>query len=373
MRSGCLLGFSVRWTTSGWQVSSHGRVRSSRGVISYGNWSGAYRVVRIAGKQFYVHRLVAAAFLEQPSGTGPWQVNHIDGNSCNNCARNLQYATPSENVKHSFITSPERGVRQGKPVLWREHGAASWNACSSHVQAASMLGVCRYCVSKCCRGIRKVCIGNRTAYEFKCAAFKEPPCKDDEIWKVAHYPGRADALANIWVSSHGRIFFNSRQEGRLTRGTRTANGYYRVCAQQHTLLVHRLVAATFLGQPTSLSLHVNHKDRDPGNNRLNNLEYATPSENALHALRHTRTEDMERTGIAILAKLAASSEEWTRFKSVKAAIDRTGVSRATVMKMCRNEHVSGDSSWEFKFADAAIDGEEWRAVVLAGARTPKII
>ena len=48
--------------------------------------------------------------------------------------------------------------------------------------------------------------------------------------------------------------------------------------------VHIVVARAFLGVPIG-KFEVNHKDGDPTNNRLDNLEYSTPKENSLHARR----------------------------------------------------------------------------------------
>ncbi len=49
----------------------------------------------------YVSRIVAASFLGAPP-THMHQVNHKDGNVQNNNIDNLEWVTPSENMKHSY-------------------------------------------------------------------------------------------------------------------------------------------------------------------------------------------------------------------------------------------------------------------------------
>ena len=49
-----------------------------------------------------VHQLVAAAFL--PSCPDGCQINHKDGTKKNNAASNLEYVTPSQNIRHAYLT-----------------------------------------------------------------------------------------------------------------------------------------------------------------------------------------------------------------------------------------------------------------------------
>lgn len=53
-------------------------------------------------KHFYVHRLVAATFLENPENLA--EVNHIDGNKQNNNVSNLEWCSRRDNALHAART-----------------------------------------------------------------------------------------------------------------------------------------------------------------------------------------------------------------------------------------------------------------------------
>jgi hypothetical protein len=59
---------------------------------------------------YFVHRLVAMAFIERPEGKNI--VNHIDGNPANNSATNLEWCTQQENIIHANAT----GLCRRSPV-----------------------------------------------------------------------------------------------------------------------------------------------------------------------------------------------------------------------------------------------------------------
>lgn len=93
---------------------------------------------------FYIHRLVAEAFI--PKVRGKEFINHIDGDPLNNKVNNLEWCTPSENNlhatrtglrKHGFkvkLTNRDNGEtfifptqQEASIFLGRNHGYVGWN------------------------------------------------------------------------------------------------------------------------------------------------------------------------------------------------------------------------------------------------------
>lgn len=74
-----------------------------RCVINYNkkiNGAGYYSVCFGDGKTFMVHRIIAQLFVLNKNNYS--QVNHKDGNKLNNKSSNLEWVTPSQNIKHAL-------------------------------------------------------------------------------------------------------------------------------------------------------------------------------------------------------------------------------------------------------------------------------
>jgi len=106
----------------------------------------------------------------------------------------------------------------------------------------------------------------------------------EEIWKdIEGYPG-------YQVSNMGRVkslVKAYRREEIILKGTANSTGYtlvqlYPEPCKRKSLLVHRLVMMTFQPNPAMEQLHVNHKDLNPRNNKMSNLEWVTEKENSEH-------------------------------------------------------------------------------------------
>ena len=86
------------------------------------------------------------------------------------------------------------------------------------------------------------------------------------------------------ISNFG--FVKNSTTGLILSSTVTRQGYHRLSIWEgkkpRTVAVHRLVAEMFLEQPTGCEI-VNHIDGNPGNNRVDNLEWVTISANVQHA------------------------------------------------------------------------------------------
>ena len=109
----------------------------------------------------------------------------------------------------------------------------------------------------------------------------------NEIWKdIPNYEGIYQVSSMGEIRSCDRIDGRGHNiKGKILVQAPDKKGYKRISLFKdgiyHKLLVHRIVACSFLGE--NKNLDINHKDGNTSNNILSNLEWCTRSENLRHS------------------------------------------------------------------------------------------
>lgn len=170
-------------------------------------------------------------------------------------------------------------------------------------------------------------------------------------WKdISGYDGYYEVSSTGKVRSKDRIILDKNSKsvyikGRLMKQSKNTQGYLVVnLRKNHTsnvALIHRLVANAFIDNPDSLPT-INHKDGDKLNNRIENLEWVTYTDNNIHALklglrnpRGCKVVQFDDRGNVV-----------SIFKSVSEASRETGIGRG-VISHCINgrTHSAGRYIW----------------------------
>lgn len=100
MRSALLFDGTMRVTESGGVYRiNNGHERPAKLSLSPEGYLRTSHSENGQTKILYVHRLVAAAFIENPNNHPV--VNHLDGIKTNNNATNLEWCTVEENARHA--------------------------------------------------------------------------------------------------------------------------------------------------------------------------------------------------------------------------------------------------------------------------------
>lgn len=171
-----------------------------------------------------------------------------------------------------------------------------------------------------------------------------------EIWKdIKGYEslyqisntGKIKSLQRYVCSKNG-----SKQliKEKIRKTSITTAGYeYVVLAnkgENKTLLVHRLVAETFLPNPFNLKC-VNHKDENKHNNNVSNLEWCNYEYNNTYKDIHLRRNKDNTTRKVIQYDL--DMNEIKRWDSIIEAANNFNTHSSNIMKCCIGErnHVNG--------------------------------
>ena len=133
--------------------------------------------------------------------------------------------------------------------------------------------------------------------------------------------------------------FEVTYKGRIRKQVPNENGYSIVMVKNggksRALKVHRLVAQAFIPNPDNLPI-INHKDENPSNNHVENLEWCDNKYNSDYGTARVRTNAWIRENInKKIGKFDKDGNLLATFESIDAAAKELGTSCSSISE-CAN-------------------------------------
>lgn len=169
-----------------------------------------------------------------------------------------------------------------------------------------------------------------------------------EIWKdIQGFEGE------YMVSNLGNVMSLVGKKPRILKRRPNKRGYLRVSLHAHNdALIHRLVAQAFIPNPDNLPF-INHKDEQPSNNCVDNLEWCSHKYN----INYGTCQERARTAQSIAhpqichpstSKKVICVETGIVYGSIKEAARQTGLWYTSIGAVCNGKRITaGGYHWKF--------------------------
>jgi hypothetical protein len=295
--------------------------------------------IRLTNKNLHIY--MAIVFL--PNDDNKEFVNHRNRIRHDNRLKNLEWVTHSENMEHARDTQhlmKDQKIPTGTPIfqldIKTKETIKTWK---SIILASTKLKLDYRSIQKCCNRNFHSNSNHHTSNGYVWIYSK---CydKEGEIW--IKYP-----KSRTMVSNYGRF-----KTSKITFGCNHC-GYKKIRISGKTIFAHIAVATLFIknDDPINKSM-VNHIDANKLNNKVENLEWVTPSENSRHAskmlLLHNKPV-IQKTLNGDIIKI---------FDSGRLASEETGI-QFTVIKHCSRGYGQNDECiftaggyvWDYLYED----------------------
>lgn len=165
-----------------------------------------------------------------------------------------------------------------------------------------------------------------------------------EIWKeIENYP-------NYQISNLGRVKSFWYGKEKILKNCKDRGGYLQVllCKEgkiKH-YLIHRLVAQAFIPNPNNLP-QVNHKDENPKNNCVENLEWCDSSYNVNFGTRNERMTQRKQKPILQFTKQGEFVKKWDSATQVERVL---GFKQSNISICCKGKYkFMYDFKWRYYY------------------------
>ncbi len=267
-----------------YMVSNKGRVKNKimNSLMGQSKNGDGYMRIILDSKQYYVHVLVAKAFIANPENK--LSIDHIDKIRDNNVVKNLRWSTSSEQKKNQ----KKRDIQKTSKIQRIDPKSDEILEIYDNIyiaikyiidQKLSQMEFQSSIMANIGESVRANKIGRiKTSYGYLWKYEEEHIEK--EIWKSLKtiYPDSKD----IQISNYGRI---KKASGEIGVGS-DQNGYklMRIPKTDNSKYVHTIVAMLFVKNPNiKLYDQINHINGIKTDNRALNLEWCTNTQNCQHA------------------------------------------------------------------------------------------
>jgi hypothetical protein len=253
----------------GYEITKDGRVWSKKknDFIATSVTNG-YRTANIRKKTYTLSRLVAETFIPNPENKP--LVNHINGDKLDDRVENLRWVTKKENsaAHNKEISHPKR-------VIQKDMDGNEIARFDSLKEAADSLGMSPSSISKAVLKVNSSAGGYIWDYE-------ETENTELDITQGKPIYGNPKYI----IFKDGTVYNPIRKKP--VKPVTNAAGYCYVTisngSTKNNHYIHRIVADHFIeNDNTEKKTQVNHKNKQRNDNRIENLEWITPSDNLIHA------------------------------------------------------------------------------------------